>query len=575
MDVLQNLVENFKQQQPLTQLQSINNISLFNPFIQALQNSHFDIAEYLFRTGELNLFRQINEKDGTPLCYFTKQGNLNAVKYLISKGCHPTDSNYEISTNNTTTPNSNTPSNSNKNALQISVSMGHVSILEYFLSIGSDPNFEISEGENLLQCACKNGKLNVSKLLISKGCNPKQVRKSDGITLLHLAARCDLETFENSQLEEFISLVQFLIQLGCDVNARTKTNSQTPLHFACLSPSVSIVHQLLSSGALLDAHDFEHCTPFWMACRQGRLETVKYLHSLDANINASNVSGLSALSVACRNGRTSVVKFLLSVGVDPNTRDSPLKMTALAYAASRTIRTEIVSLLLEAGANPNIPDEGSETPLFMATAKANFPIVRCLVESGKCDLNTGDWKRTTPFARACEGGLLEIAKFLLERGADPNIADLTKATPLLRACLGGHMEVVRFLVANGCDPKQLDDSRFSSVHLAARSGNLELVKYFHSLGCDLNSKTNYGNTPLWIACSFGSLEVVKWLVANGANVNESSDDFTTPLMAVAYGSGSVEVARFLIANGKIQILFVCDLKNSFLFVQIRCGFKYC
>ena len=64
----------------------------------------------------------------------------------------------------------------------------------------------------------------------------------------------------------------------------------------------------------------------------------------------------------------------------------------------------------------------------------------------KVDPNEKDNDGNTALYRACEGGHLNIVKFLIKKGAYINVKNNSGWMPLHTACLGGHVETVRFLV---------------------------------------------------------------------------------------------------------------------------------
>ena len=55
-------------------------------------------------------------------------------------------------------------------------------------------------------------------------------------------------------------------------------------------------------------------------------------------------------------------------------------------------------------------------------------------------------------------GRLDLAKSLLEYGADPNIATNHGQTPLMMACRAGYTESVKLILAKGANIAMVDDS---------------------------------------------------------------------------------------------------------------------
>jgi uncharacterized protein len=89
---------------------------------------------------------------------------------------------------------------------------------------------------------------------------------------------------------------------GADPNS-ADANEWTPLHFAAQNHSLSSIHLLLDSGALIDAQDRHGNTAaLWVAVMnlRGRGETVRALLDHGANPDLANKSGVSARALASR-----------------------------------------------------------------------------------------------------------------------------------------------------------------------------------------------------------------------------------------------------------------------------------
>lgn len=68
------------------------------------------------------------------------------------------------------------------------------------------------------------------------------------------------------------------------------------------------------------------------------------------------------------------------------------------------------------------------------------------------------------FYIACRNGHTDVARFLLDRGADVNFRGFFGGTGLHWAAINGHKETVEFLLANGADTS-LEDDQFQSTPL--------------------------------------------------------------------------------------------------------------
>ena len=101
---------------------------------------------------------------------------------------------------------------------------------------------------------------------------------------------------------------------------------------------------------------------------------------------------------------------------------------------------------------------------------------RLLVESG-ADVNTpsGNAQRVAPLHSAAAAQDVEIARLLLERGADPNARQAGGFTPLHTAGENGQIEIIRLLLEHGANPAVQAADGKSPADLARERGFEEAV----------------------------------------------------------------------------------------------------
>ena len=115
--------------------------------------------------------------------------------------------------------------------------------------------------------------------------------------------------------------------------------------------------------------------------------------------------------------------------------------------------------MLRRGVNPNIRDihvRGKPITPFSIGAYLKRDKLKedgYSVSGGYC--HSGE----TPLHVAARKGHVEIAKLLLERGADPNIGDIYGWAPLHEAAQWGRTEVARLLLKRGANPNAKDKKR--------------------------------------------------------------------------------------------------------------------
>ena len=158
----------------------------------------------------------------------------------------------------------------------------------------------------------------------------------------------------------------------------------------------------------------------------------------------------------------------------------------------------------------------------------------------------------TPLDLAAEKGHFEVAKLLIEKGADVDAKDNYDWTPLHYALRNGHLEVAKLLIEKGAkyDEKYKTKDGFTYLMAFSSCGLIDYCKELISKGADVNAENRYGWTSLHFAGDKGHLEVAKLLIEKGAKYDEKyqTKDGVTYLMAFS-GCGLIDYCKELISKG--------------------------
>ncbi len=163
-----------------------------------------------------------------------------------------------------------------------------------------------------------------------------------------------------------------------------------------------------------------------------------------------------------------------------NVFDNLLGNTPLHYACLRG-KMKSVKFLLSKGANPFERNQYGYLPLHEAVCHPE--LLRFLLENvyKKKDLNEVTGCGETPLHLACEEGVVESVKLLLEKGTNPNAKDEYGRTPLHEACIYGHLEAVKLLIEKGADPNIKDRHGWMAIDHARWHEHPEIVEYLSQL----------------------------------------------------------------------------------------------
>ncbi len=163
--------------------------------------------------------------------------------------------------------------------------------------------------------------------------------------------------------------------------------------------------------------------------------------------------------------------------------------------------------------------------LYSSVVKGNVRKVRKFIKRG-ADINVTDQKGQTPLHRIAGGGFIQDKeKNLFRRLRGWKVASGRFVEPDI--CL----EIAKLLIDNGADIHAKDFYGHTPLHKTGRSRNSEVAKLLITSGADVNAKDDSGQTPLLFSLKLGTygFEVPKVFIDNGADVNATDCQGDTPL----------------------------------------------
>ena len=193
------------------------------------------------------------------------------------------------------------------------------------------------------------------------------------------------------------------------------------------------------------------------------------------------------------------------------------------------------------------PSQVKASPLLYAALCGLHNISRFLIVERSQNVNArGFDHEETPLSVASWRGYSEVARVLLEHGADTETRDNDSYSPLEWSSQNGHVEVVRVLLGNHADLNFLAEDKWTALHFASEFGQVAVARVLLGNGADPNAKTTGNVTPLHLADNEG---VTRILLEYGADPNARDRDNRTPLHHAQGWNHTAEVARVLLENG--------------------------
>jgi ankyrin repeat protein len=167
-----------------------------------------------------------------------------------------------------------------------------------------------------------------------------------------------------------------------------------------------------------------------------------------------------------------------------------------------------------------------------------------LVTSTDSEGNTSTYhtRTTTALYRSAMAGYFDIAKLLLDNGADVETNDL-----LHKLASKGASSLTRLLLEYGAEPSHVvGANRRTALHVAAHKGYLNIVDALLEYGATIDASDKAGETPLYLACMEARLKIVQHLLREGADTSIPAQDGQTALYK-AGGRGYADVTRALLS----------------------------
>src|ERR1700712_3140378 len=155
----------------------------------------------------------------------------------------------------------------------------------------------------------------------------------------------------------------------------------------------------------------------------------------------------------------------------------------------------------------------TEMSLFEAAAVGKFDVVAHVLYTHPESVNDYAPDGFTPLGLACYFGQFEVARYLVLKGADVNLPSNNgfHVFPLHSAAAGNYTDIARMLIENGAQVNVKQQAGATPLHSAAQNGNLELLILLLENGAETNTRMEGGKLPTDLARDKGFEEIAEIL----------------------------------------------------------------
>lgn len=471
-------------------------------------------------------------------------------------------------------------------------------ILKFLLDHGADPSISTAKGENALMVAIWNMKWNRVLTLLDSG-------KDLGInqTLLHgqqkhitplicaVARNCSLKIFQ-----------KLLAIKNIDINARRATGESALFTAAAngQEDKVRILLEMPGIDAEAKREPGDGKTAMQVAAQHPNIVAlfttpeVKFLFLKKKLEIGKTETAAKLFAEIYHDGSPDALKFLQEIRNQFAALYRPFWVGLMPKIINRAVEKDDVELIIHAFSTfPELINEEilqGQTLLQLAVVSGNFHLVKSLVETFKhidldlrCTTN-GPNKGATALLLALSSAVIspQIAKYLIDCGADLTIPSLDGKTPLHAALCREDKDLIDLLL-NANKNLNINQPLLSGTHkgstalitAAERSDEDTFLRLLAVPGNKINLKNAKGESALFVAAMLGDeIKIKTLLTIQGIDVSAKRNDGKTAAQ-IAEENGHLKIAALLnfyhliltilnrdTASAKIKLDYLQQLDNK-------------
>lgn len=372
--------------------------------------------------------------------------------------------------------------------------------------------------------------------------------------------------------------MKLVIKLICLLGI-SMSYGESPLAQAIDKNNKDLVRQIISSKDKINEKLDDNSPPLLYALKKKQTAIAELLLSKNADVNATDDEGITPLMQAGENNDPALAKLLINKRADIHAKAND-GSTAIFFFATAGNK-EIVTLLLNRGADVNIVNNEGNSPLRCAALSNNLPVFQTILAKVS-PKNTSDPMKPIMLA-SFKGDQKKVEEFV-NNGKDVNETNALGETALFWAMQGGRSEITKMLIARGASAKSFSEKLYSAIDnrqfelakqliqagaevnqtvyygytpflIAAKQGNVELLQMLIDKGADTNCKEAEGFTPLMLAAQAQQTKAVEFIINTIKNdVNQLNNKGYTALSGCIDKKTPRKIYELLLSAGAEPIV---------------------
>jgi ankyrin repeat protein len=488
--------------------------------------------------------------------------------------------------------------------LMYAVLYNSADFIEFLIQNGADINTINNEGDNaLLRVLCERPRIDVAKILINNGIDINYSFNSD-MTPLMLACMLggqpnkvksildNLSIENNHSQDEYLELVNLLIEKGADINAMESKDGITPLLSCIFFSNIKALKLLLEKNVDLnikrgDFYILDLLILFYLGLSKfykthniedfTDLKDEESIDSIKDFIDLKDEELIDIIEIFFEKGAQFSIStiywglFENSFDAINNNKDYTIYQKETKSSFYKIFNKEKYDKIIKLVFKYNKNLETSNGLYTIACMTNNLEIINLLLEKGNFDINFRDEEFGVPVA---EWANSDIRKFLFKKGLKvetynfnkdvkekekyeakiAKIIDELNLSEVSKVLLSRDIEELKILISENRDFSYINIIDLIIKETILNTENpysYEFIELILKNGANINWQNEDGNTALIFCCVHKSEEFVNLLLTYGADKNiknnKGHDAFD-----IAYFKGCKEIIDILINHVEIK-----------------------